>query len=156
MGSPLEVFPLKNGVTILGGFAGLGVIDPNVRDTQRYETILSGDLRGNDVDLWGPQNPVHEFLRSDNSLHVVGCLKTDTTAVLDGLIIESAVDSGLFNQGGSPRLTNCVFRRNSGGALRCEGGQPILTNCVFEENIAAKYESGLMFEGGAIRATRPG
>ena len=153
VGSPLEWFSLKGGVALLGGFAGLGAIDPNARDTQRQETILSGDLRGNDVDLWGPETPVYEFLRADNSLHVVQCPKTDTATVLDGVTIESAVDSGFFDQGGSPHLTNCVFRKNSGRALHCEGGQPVLTNCVFEENSAAKFESGPMFEGGAIRAT---
>ncbi len=147
VGSPLEGFSLKSGVAILGGFAGLGAIDPNARDTQRHETILSGDLRGNDVDLWGPEAPVYEFYRGDNSLYVVGCPKTDTAAVLDGVTIESAVQSGFFDQGGSPRLTNCVFRKNSGRALLCEGGQPVLTNCVFEGNIASKYD------GGAIRAT---
>ncbi len=147
VGSPLEVFSLKSGVALLGGFAGLGAIDPDARDTQRYETILSGDLRGNDVDLWGPETPVYEFFRGDNSLHVVQCLKTDAAAVLDGITIESAVESGFFDQGGSPRLTNCVLRKNSGRALYCEGGQPVLTNCVFEENSASKYD------GGAIRAT---
>ncbi len=66
MGSPLEVFPLKSGVAILGGFAGLGAIDPNARDTERHETILSGDLRGNDVDFWGPENAdvYGEFFRA--------------------------------------------------------------------------------------------
>ena len=97
VGSPLEVFSLKSGVALLGGFAGPGAIDPNARDTQRYETVLSGDLRGNDVNFWGPQTPVYEFFRADNSLHVVGCPKTDTPVVLDGVTIESAVDSGFFD-----------------------------------------------------------
>lgn len=146
VGSPLEVFRLKNGVALIGGFAGLGAVDPNERDPQRCETVLSGDLRGNDVGLWGPQSPVHEFLQSDNSLYVVQSIATDATAALDGFVIESAANSGFFNQGGNPRIANCVFRKGSGGALRCESGQPTLTNCVFQENSSANT-------GGAIYAT---
>jgi predicted outer membrane repeat protein len=140
------VFQLKNGVAIMGGFAGIGAEDPNARDTERYKAILSGDLQGNDVDLWGPGNPVYEFLRADNSAHVVQSIKTDATAVLDGFVIESAVDSDFFNQGGSPTIANCVFQKgstpNSGGALRCDGGQPTLTNCLFQENNSTNSQGG--------------
>jgi predicted outer membrane repeat protein len=146
---PQAVFALKNGVAIIGGFASLGADDPDARDPQRYQTVLTGDLRGNDVDLWGPGNPLYESLRADNSVHVVGSVKTDATAVLDGFVIESAVDSGLYNQGGSPQITNCVFRRCSGqayggGGLTCDGGQPLLSNCLFEEN-SAKSRGGAIY-----------
>lgn len=136
------VFQLKSGVALLGGFAGVGAEDPNARDTQRYETVLSGDLHGNDVDLWGPGSPVYEFLQSDNSLVVIQSTAADATAVLDGFVVESAVQSSFLNQGGSPRLANCVFQKGSGVALRCEGGQPTLVNCVFQENGSAKSSAG--------------
>ena len=140
------VFQLKNGVAILGGFAGVGAEDPNARDTQRYETVLSGDLHGNDVDLWGPGNPIYESLRADNSIHVVQSIQTDATAVLDGFVIESAADSDFFNQEGSPSIANCVFQKgstsNSGGALRCNGGQPTLANCIFQGNSSTNSKGG--------------
>ena len=41
-------FQLKSGVAIYGGFAGCGEPDPDRRDLLEYETILSGDLAGND------------------------------------------------------------------------------------------------------------
>ncbi|MHC4687792.1 MAG: hypothetical protein ACYTEW_26320, partial [Planctomycetota bacterium] len=37
-------FQLINGVSLKGGYAGLGEPDPNERNIQLYETILSGDL----------------------------------------------------------------------------------------------------------------
>ncbi len=162
-------FSLKNGVALMGGFAGLAgvaadssdlrparrgggghaVYDPNARDVERYPSVLTGDLRGNDVDLWGPGSPLYESLRADNSLHVVASMKTDATALLDGFIIESAVDSGLYNQGGSPQITNCVFRKCTaqvyrGGGLTCDGGQPLLSNCLFEEN-STKSTGGAIY-----------
>ena len=44
----LKTFQLKSGVAIYGGFAGCGEPDENARDFTTYETILSGDLDGND------------------------------------------------------------------------------------------------------------
>src|SRR4030042_993968 len=41
-------FQLINGVTLQGGYAGLGQPDPNLCDHEFYKTILSGDLYGND------------------------------------------------------------------------------------------------------------
>ncbi|UCG47341.1 MAG: hypothetical protein JSU94_17840, partial [Phycisphaerales bacterium] len=35
-------FQLKNGISILGGYAGFGEPDPNARDIREFETILSG------------------------------------------------------------------------------------------------------------------
>ena len=154
LGSPAAAFQLKNGVTLRGGFAGLGAEDPNARDMEQYRTILSGDLRGNDVDLmlWGPGSPLYEALLEDNSLNVVQSLNTDATAGLDGFVVESAVDSGLFNQGGSPTIANCVFQNCTaakfGGGLRCEKGQPTLSNCVFQTNHVARSFT----RGGAVYA----
>ena len=42
-------FQLINGVTLNGGYAGLGQPDPNARDIEFYETILSGDLNSDDA-----------------------------------------------------------------------------------------------------------
>ncbi|UCC29866.1 MAG: S8 family serine peptidase, partial [Phycisphaerales bacterium] len=50
-------FLLKEGVRMYGGFAGLAnPDDPNLRDLEQYESILSGDLTGDD----GPYH-VEEF-----------------------------------------------------------------------------------------------
>jgi hypothetical protein len=56
-------FVLTEGLKVRGGFAGYGQPNPDARDIVNHETILSGDLNGND--LWGILNV------SDNSYHVV-------------------------------------------------------------------------------------
>jgi hypothetical protein len=56
-------FVLADGVRILGGYAGPGAADPDERDPDLYETILSGDLNGDD----GPAFTNYE----DNSRHIV-------------------------------------------------------------------------------------
>jgi len=67
-------FQLRNGVVIEGGYDGLGGPDPNARDIELYETILSGDI-GIPGDI------------SDNSFHIVTGSWTYSTAVLDGFTI---------------------------------------------------------------------
>ncbi|MBN2313498.1 MAG: hypothetical protein JXM79_06180 [Sedimentisphaerales bacterium] len=142
-------FELINGVTLEGGYAGLGEADPNARDVGLYETILSGDLGDDD----GPNFASN----SDNSYHVVTGSDTDETAVLDGFTITAGNSdiegSSPYNQGGGmytnsghPTLTNCLFTKNRGhlgGGMFNYRSQPTLNNCTFSENVA-------IYEGGGI------
>ena len=41
-----KTFQLVDGILFLGGYAGIGADDPDARDIELYETILSGDLLG--------------------------------------------------------------------------------------------------------------
>ena len=43
-----KTFQLVSGVALRGGYAGCGAPDPDERDLVSYETILSGDLEGDD------------------------------------------------------------------------------------------------------------
>ncbi len=47
-------FQIPDGVTLLGGFAGLGAANPDERDSDMFETILSGDLAGDDSTALSP------------------------------------------------------------------------------------------------------
>ncbi|MHC4890517.1 MAG: LamG-like jellyroll fold domain-containing protein, partial [Planctomycetota bacterium] len=92
-------FRLINGVAIKGGYAGFGQPDPNARDIEVYETVLSGDLLGND----GP-----DFANNgENSYHVVTGSGTDATAVLDGFTITGG------NAGGSSDMI-CHWKFDEG------------------------------------------
>ena len=135
-GDKQAIFLLKGGVTLKGGFAGVGTDDPNAWDNQAYKTVLSGDLSGND-DRWLPN-----FI--ENSDRVIGCTQADGTAVLDGFTITGgyATDSrggGMYNIGASPTVRRCVFFDNyasSGGGMANLGGSPTVTECTFSGNLA--------------------
>ncbi len=140
-------FQLINGVILAGGY--VGATDPNARDIELYETILSGDLNADD-------DPNLTNIR-DNSSHVVTASGTDATAILDGFTITGGNADGeesYYNGGGiyciegSPTLVDCVLKGNSttgnGGGMFCEkSSNLILTNCRFTDNYA-------LGEGGAI------
>ncbi|MHC4745536.1 MAG: hypothetical protein ACYS8Z_26780, partial [Planctomycetota bacterium] len=80
-------FKLKSGVTLKGGYAGFGEPDPDRRDIAAHQTILSGDLAGNDIEVSDPCDLLNEPTRSENSYHVVSNSNIDETAVIDGFTI---------------------------------------------------------------------
>jgi hypothetical protein len=150
-GDRLATFQLKNGVAVSGGYAGFGEPDPNERDIELYETILSGDLNGDD----GP-----DFANNgENSYHVVIGSGTNATAVLDGFTITggNANDSYPNNCGaaiafGSATITNCTITGNwaanyGGGLHNCHGS---IRNCIITLNFSSGYGGGLYACSGEV------
>ncbi len=148
-GGRTATFQLKNGVAVKGGYAGFGEPDPNARDVDVYQTILSGDLNGDD----GPNFADN----GENSYHVVTGSGTDETAVLDGFTITGGNANGsephnrgggMYNFSASPAITNCTFSENfasaMGGGMFNYQSSPTITDSLFIENTSDD-------DGGGIR-----
>ena len=157
-GDRTATFQLINGVLIKGSYAGSGQPDPNARDIVLYESILSGDLNGNDVPVSDPCDLLTEPTRAENSYHVVTGDDTDETAILDGFTITAGnanessyphqFGGGLMNEpNSSPTLTNCTFSGNSadigGGMLNDSNSNPTLINCTLSGNSASGSGGGM-------------
>ncbi|MHC4740455.1 MAG: right-handed parallel beta-helix repeat-containing protein [Planctomycetota bacterium] len=140
-------FHLINGVSIRGGYAGYGEPDPNERDIEAYETILSGDLAGDDG--------ANRANNDENSYHVAATTWTDVNVVVDGLTIThgnangsgfEALGGGMFSLG-NVELINCSFRANSaiggGGGMFAMHNYSTLTDCKFMDNSAGYNGGGL-------------
>ncbi len=150
-GARTATFQLRNGVALYGGYAGYGAPDPDLRDIDSNASILSGDLAGNDLSGDFPNGPSY----SENSYHVTTGSDTDDTAVLDGFTITAGNangsssphnrGAGMYNNPGSPTLTDCTFSGNSaigtygggGGMYNYNISDPTLTHCTFSGNWAA-------------------
>ena len=143
-------FQLINGVILKGGYGGLGRIDSNERIIELYETILSGDLNGDDVEVADLCDLLDEPTRTDNSYHVVSSNWTDANTVLDGFTITGGnangtepnnYGGGLYNLQSDLTLVNCNFHHNtaisSGGAIYNSSGHPLLDSCIFRCNHAS-------------------
>jgi predicted outer membrane repeat protein len=146
-------FNLINEVTLSGGFAGTNSVDPNAQDIDLYQTILSGDLKNNDV-LNDNSNWYRDSTIRENTRHILTANGTNETAVLDGFRIVGGYYGGAipmvfeppsFYGGGmiiisaNPIIANCTFTHNmvtmGGGAVAIlEKSCPIITNCKFEQN----------------------
>ncbi len=156
-------FQLKNAVAVRGGYAGYGEPDPNARDIELYETILSGDLAGNDMQV-DPCDLLGEPTRAENSYNVVTGILGGAMAILDGFTITggNANDWGIQSGGGgmycltSATVTNCTFSGNSavgqGGGMFSKASGPIVTNCRFIAN-SAGYSGGGMCDRGRAKVT---
>ncbi len=145
-------FQLLNGATIYGGFAG-GETELSERDFAANQTILSGDLAGND----GP-----DFSNSDdNTYHVVTGSWTNATAALDGFTIMAGnagqqgqwpyfYGGGMYTASGSPTVANCTFRGNSvngsGGGMASYDSSSSIINCTFIGN-QAHSATGVLLVG---------
>jgi subtilisin family serine protease len=159
-GDRAATFRLLDGVAIRGGYAGFGQPDPDVRDIKMYETILSGDLDGDDVEVARPEDLLNEPTRSENSYHVTVGSEADATAVLDGFTITGGnannvsggypdrqnMGGGMYSihsgsrQHSDATVINCRFVANSaiedGGGMFNGVGYPTVANCTFSGNFA--------------------
>jgi len=153
-GDRTAAFRLVNGVAIMGGYAGFGAPDPNTRDIEVHESILSGDLAGDDVPVEDPCDLPGESTRAENSNNVVLGSGADKTAVLDGFTITGGnanerpnAGAGMYNDAGSPTVIDCTFVANSasagGGMFNANGSAPTVINCTFSGNCAREKGGGM-------------
>ena len=135
-------FTLVEGAGLYGGFNGTETAR-NQRDFATNVTILSGNI-GLDT------------LFTDNSYHVVDGSNVSSTTVIDGFTIEwgnadgsgpTEHGGGMYASGGSPTISNVIFRRNRGflgAALYVElMAAPLITNTTFSLNQATSLGGGM-------------
>ena len=149
-GDRFATFDVSRVGHVRGGYAGVSSPDPDDRDTKRYQTILSGDLNGDD----GPDFSNN----SDNAHHVLLLYNSNHAPVLEGLVITAgnAVDAPSFRLGAGARVQSdvtfidCVFVGNAaangaGISFLPDGTSASMTleNCVFRGNLATS-------KGGAV------
>lgn len=144
-------FTVPAGVTVRGGFAGneASLVE---RAGSYGQTILSGDLFGNDSGFVG---------NDENSYHVVRGTPWDDESVLDGFTITGGNANGLgFASGGGGvlllecgmRLVRCVITQNhataTGGGVHNIGGVfPSFLDCVVSGNRSDGSGGGLATNG---------
>ncbi len=148
-------FVIPNNVTVLCGYAGYGAANPDARDVDAYPTILSGDLKGDD--LWGIVNT------SDNCYHVVsssGAGTLDGATITAGNADGSADDGcggGILLKASSLRINACKIRGNKadfGAGVAClEGIAPVLTNTEITGNWAWIFGGCLYNDDANIQMT---
>jgi len=155
-----RTFTMLNGVAIRGGYAGVGAPDPDHWSPTTHLTILSGDHASDDTPL--PATGTSPASWNENSYHVVTASDTNSTAVLDGFVIEhgnakSASNPQRFGGGivnhrtiASPDLgatiQNCIIRSNfaefGGGMMINNGASSTVNNCIFLQNFGAQEGGG--------------
>lgn len=178
-------FQLIDGVDVYGGFAGdetPGVFDLDDRDLTAHETLLTGDLAGDDND----NITYSETTRAENAIHVVlgavnarldGFTITGGNANLDNearhgggmynefcnvsvsqcsFVANTARNGGgLFNYDACATIEQCSFYNNqadNGGGIQNELGNPTVSDCLFIAN-QATFGGGLRNYNSNLLAT---
>ncbi len=144
-------FQLIGGVALTGGYAGITEPDPDQRDIELYETILSGDLAGND----GPDFENYD----ENSYHVLTAIDADAIVMLDGCTVTAGSATGevsdhqqgggLYCRDATVALADCAIVANragisGGGGARVIRGSITFSGCTIRDNRATT--------GGGVRA----
>ncbi len=147
-------FSMKNGVGILGSFAGTETTLGQRNLANGLGSTLSGEIGTAGI--------------GDNSYHVISNSKLDSSAVIDGFIISGANDSrsatyteglggGIFNDGGyaggfcNPTIRNCIITNNRavfGAGIFNSGhsggmASPTIRNCIITNNTATDGGGGI-------------
>jgi hypothetical protein len=118
-------FVLKNGVAMLGGFAGTESAAEQ-RNPILNLTRLSGNIGDTAID-------------TDNSFHVLTGIGLDEQTVLDGFVISDGNSSGSVNTE-SDQYGAGMFLL---GAEGLPDSRPLIANCVFEHNEAGQGGGGI-------------
>ncbi len=159
-GDTHATFLIPPTVSVRGGYAGLGAANPDARDWDKFESILSGDLLGNDPNppSWPPTSGAW---LADNSFRVATLNDGEPATIIEGLVVTaSAIDTGaenvgggLYCNGGQPLIAHCEFRYSRayrGGGLALQASDGIVRDCVFHHNYAP-YGGGMhMAQSAAI------
>ncbi|MEM6965187.1 MAG: T9SS type A sorting domain-containing protein [Bacteroidota bacterium] len=147
-----DFFIMRNHLSIYGGFDGTET-QLSERDWRLNETILSGDLLGDDDYSTLPVTGNEE-----NSFHVIFNFLNDldSTAVLDGIHLVGGnansgppnhIGGGLYNKQASPTIRNCKIYYNhagyGGGGNYNDISTLRIENCEFFANEGS-------FRGGAM------
>ena len=149
-----EITGMQNGLGIYGGFAG-GETARESRAPSANETILSGDLNGDD----GPDTDgdgIPDSGRGDNSYHVLvfnGGNRIGMDTPED--ITEATVVDGVTITGGN---ADGSFPHTRGGGMYCDGRgignecSPQITNATFTGN-STGYTGGAIYNNGTDGGT---
>ena len=151
-------FILKDNVAIYGGFNGTETTR-NEREIYDNVTILSGDI-----------GILSTY--TDNSYHVVTADGVNSTAILDGFVIESGYadgggtgqnsGGGLYLTNSSPTISYCIIQSNFanslGGGMYLSTSSPTITNAKIKGNTSSSSSSShggggiYMFDGNPTLA----
>ncbi|RIK68514.1 MAG: hypothetical protein DCC65_02660 [Planctomycetota bacterium] len=129
----------RAGLALRGGYAGVGAADPDERDIAAYETILSGDLNGDDGADFAN--------REDNTFQLLTVSVDDV--LIEGLSVYGAEDSGGSFTDVRGSVEKCTFYENRGTS-----GAAIVVSAWDEDGFTIEdcrfFRNHSMYSGGAL------
>jgi len=128
-------------VSLRGSFGGLNSSEPDKQDFVSTRTILSGDLKGDDLPAFTS--------REDNAFEVARLFAQAKWARIEGITVRGGNSIGgpeASGWGGASGLVVAVWRDEIGPSEWTDG-QLEIQNCRIEENLADRAYGGGMYAG---------
>ncbi|NQY30971.1 MAG: hypothetical protein HRT69_16075 [Flavobacteriaceae bacterium] len=123
----------KEGLKLYGGFEGTETsLDQRIIGAN--ETILSGDIQGNDANVVDYISNYSNTSRQDNSYRIINITATGNNLLLDGLTIGDAHNNASTTSKGA-----AIYKEKTVSNLT-------LKNCIIRDNVARNDNSGLLAE----------
>lgn len=123
----------KEDLSIFGGFAGTETsLDQRIIGAN--ETILSGDIQGNDSNVVDYISNYSNTSRQDNSYRIINITATGNNLLLDGLTIADAHNNASATSKGA-----AILKEKTVSNLT-------LKNCKIRDNVARNDNAGLLAE----------
>jgi hypothetical protein len=145
-GQGSSFFRLTDGVGLYGGFEA-GATTFAERDPERWRTVLSGDLAGDDLDPDGDGViATVADQRGGNSPTVVLASGAGGETVMDGVWITAAGTGALITEG--PGLGSV------GGGILVSGANPVIRNCRFHGNTSTSGGAMALLDSGPLVVER--
>ncbi|MBD3321165.1 MAG: hypothetical protein GF350_08740 [Chitinivibrionales bacterium] len=140
-------FMLRQGMEIVGSFAGIAGETRQSRMGSLYYSYLSGDINGDDHT--GSSWPLPAEFIDDNAYHVLTITGNNGAAsiYIEGVSIvlgnadgsgKNAIGAGVFNTQCAPQFVLCLFWKNfakSNGGGMFNGGNAYFEKCGFSKNL---------------------
>lgn len=150
--SNMVTFNIPNNVSLYGGFL-YGMTSLSQRNPTLYQTILSGDIKGNDIN--NPTDPGYAASKADNAWHVLtlgnDVTQQGVTATLDGLTI---IDGNAIGPNNGGTLSPFIWGHSDGGGVYIAWGSTVtVNNDTFLYNNAASDGGGLFSNTSNILVT---
>jgi hypothetical protein len=133
-----NTFEIPAGVSVYGGFAG-NEYSRNQRDILNHETTLSGFIALVPDGFGG-------YYEARNNIVVT---MDGNEALLDGFTITDAADYGIFGDGNSYSIANCIVMNNEEIGIYCNNGNLTIQWCEIAEN----GQQGLRHRGSGYLLT---
>jgi parallel beta-helix repeat protein len=118
---------------------------------------------GKAIRLYSSGGPQVTTINGSGAYHVVQCVSSEgSDTILEGFTVTGGNANGgwpndrgggMYNQGSSPTVINCIFTSNAatgyGGGMSNNSSSPTVTGCTFEGNLSANHFGGMHNDGAS-------
>ncbi|BBO84830.1 hypothetical protein DSCO28_53960 [Desulfosarcina ovata subsp. sediminis] len=144
-----NTFQLRSNVALYGGFEGTET-ELDQRDWKNNQTILSGDINGDDEDFINNNENVYHVVRGSDNVVIDGFTIIGGNANGTG---SEVYGGGIYSNGTDVTIQNCTLKNNNatsgGGAIFLSGSNIAISHSIIKNNQGGYYGGGIYMKASS-------